>query len=122
MKWLLDCCGFAEGAEVLAADQPPPYAVRMELVPTIQTSHGFTVQIVEAYATNFFFILIGFVAATCLETGKDVVFGRIHVVVIVGNGPDADMQTTAIGKKGREAGRSGGFKRQDLNGSSFMLG
>ncbi|KAG6407172.1 hypothetical protein SASPL_130156 [Salvia splendens] len=59
---------------------------------------------------------------TCLETRENVVFGIGGIHVGVGNGPDANMQAVANGKKGREGGRRGGFKRKDLNGSSFLLG
>ena len=75
----LDRRSFAEGAEVLAVDEPPPYAVRVKLVLAVQNSHRrrSTVQIVETYATNLFFMLILIVNATCLETGENVALGRI---------------------------------------------
>ncbi|KAG6407174.1 hypothetical protein SASPL_130158 [Salvia splendens] len=111
--WSPDRRSFTEGAEVLAVDEPPPNAVRMKLVAAVESSHRSSVQSVEAYATNIFFILIRIVAETCPETGENV------VVVGVGNVPDADMQTVDIGKKGREAVDA---KRQDLNADSFMFG
>ena len=76
----LDRRSFAERAEVLAVDEPPPYAVRVKLVLAVQNSHRrrSTVQIVETYATNFFFImLIRILAATRLDTGENVALGRI---------------------------------------------
>ena len=64
---------FAEGAEVLAAEEPLPYAAGMKLVAAIQSSHRSMVQIVQTYATNFLLILNNsvVVATTRLEAGEN---------------------------------------------------
>ena len=76
---LIKSRSFAEWAEIVATAEPPPYALPVKLVATVQSRNEPTVQTLKTYTAviRFFSIIFIVVVVTRVELSENVISATI---------------------------------------------